>query len=222
MLATVGFIVTGICFFVFAFTFHQIIVDKVHLKVDSFVYAYYALGLAFITWGIAAAINKQVSLNHSIIIGDALLIIGTLFMFNVLLTKKYRFFIYPAIVLGAYLLYLRAAIYTPIPYMKGGLLIFNSQFSVALILGILFIGIWLPGSVKVTFAITKKIHQDSIRNMYAYMYCTATFATLIFIAARRVLTVVISFIAMGVCFAMLIGSNLLMGKLVEEKHARAK
>jgi hypothetical protein len=79
MLATFGFIATGICFAVFAYTFDTLVLEKTKLKLNNFSRAYYALAVALLTWGLAASTNEATVLKQSVIIGDALLLTGTLF-----------------------------------------------------------------------------------------------------------------------------------------------
>lgn len=220
MLATLGFTITGICFGIFAYTFNSLVIRKTDLKLSQFSYAYYSLGLALLNWGIASAIGGDDLLSRSVIVGNGFLLLGTLFMLDVWLGKKNRVWLWISAVIAVVLLYIRASHYSPTPYMRGGILIFNTQTMVALTLAAIFAVIWLPVNLRVAKLVTHKIGQDSITSMYSAVYVAATIAALIFLAARRTFTVVLSFIAIGVCFLMLIRSNMLIAKVMEARHGK--
>jgi hypothetical protein len=216
MLATLGFTITGVCFGIFAYTFNSLVARKANLKLSQFSYAYYSLALAFITWGVATAIGGDDVLKKSVIIGNGFLLVGTIFMLDIWLGKKNRIWLWFASVLAIGLLYVRAVHYSPTPYMRGGILIFNTQTAVAIALGLIFALVWLPVNLRVAKLITTKIGQENINSTYSAIYVAATIAALIFLAARRTITVVLSFIAIGVCFVMLIWSNILVSKITEK------
>ena len=221
MLATLGFLATGLCFALFAFTFNSKVIAKTKLPLRQFSYAYYCLALALITWGIAAWIGGNDLLANSVIIGNAFLILGTLFMISVLLKPKEQGWLLTAGLIGAFLLYLRAENYPPAPYMQDGILIFNTETAVALVLASIFLFIWLPVNLRVAKQVAHSIKQDGIASLYSYIYIAATLSALIFIASRRVLTIVLSFIALGICFLLLLASNFLVSS-VKEKRAAPK
>lgn len=221
MLAEIGFIITGLCFAGFAYTFGSKVIDKTNLDLHQFVYAYYCLALALLTWGFAAAIGDTDTLRRSVIIGDAFLLAGTLFMLDLLLGKKKRYLVWLAALLSVVMVWSRIDQLPPSPYMKDGILIFNSQTAVQITLGLIFLLIWLPVNMRVAKQVTHKIKQDSLATMYSYIYIGATISALIFIAARRTATVVVSFIALGICFFMLFASNFLV-ESVEEHHGKPR
>src|SRR4051812_25116918 len=107
MLATFGFIVTGLCFAVFAYTFDTLVIDKFKLRLRSFSRSYYCLAIALLTWGVAASTNETAVLKQSVIIGDAFILLGTLSMSNLLLGKKNRQLLWLAALASAALLYVR-------------------------------------------------------------------------------------------------------------------
>ncbi len=218
MLATLGFITTGICFGIFAYTFNSLVVRKAKLKLSQFSYAYYSLGLGLLTWGIAAAIGGSDTLRLSVIIGNGFLLLGTLFMLDVWIPKKHRVWLWVASLVAIALLYVRAVYYSPTPYMRDGILIFNTQTIVAIAIGLIFALIWLPVNLRVAKMITHKIKQDNINTIYSGIYAAVTVAALIFLAARRTIVVILSFSAIIICFVMLIWSNILVAKITEKTN----
>ncbi len=222
MLAALGFTITGLFFGIFAYTFNNLVIDKTNLKLSQFSYAYYSLALALLTWGLAAAIGNSELLKWSVIVGDGFLLLGTLCMVGMWLGKKNRVWLWLAAFLSIALLFARAIQYPPTPYMRSGILIFNTQTIVAATIAAIFVVIWLPVNLRVAKQITHKVGQDDITIIYSGIYVAATVAALIFLAARRTLTVVLSFVAIGICFAMLIKSNMLIAKLTESHHGKRK
>jgi hypothetical protein len=220
MLAEIGFLVTGVCFAMFAYTFKTIVIKKTKLALDQFAWAYLFLALALVTWGIAVSIGGDLLLRNSVYVGDFFLLCGTLLMADLLLGKKYRYWM--AVLAGAGLLLLNYRIghYVAQPRMNGQVLLFNTQTPVAIALGLMFVGIWLPANLKVAKQITHYIKEESLSDIYSYIYIAATISALVFIASRRVLTVVLSFVALGVCFLMLLASNMLVE--VMEGHDAAR
>jgi hypothetical protein len=224
MLAAFGFITTGICFAVFAYTFYKFVVLKAKLKLEAFSLAYLALAVAFVFWGVAAAFGNVDLLASSVIVGNGLIVLGSIAMLS-LLPKQYRnMAVAMGTLAGALLLYLRDMYYLPEPYMRGGILIFNTQLPVAMLLSAIFLFVWLPINVYVARQVAHAIRQDSIASIYSWIYGAATLCSIVFLSARRVVTVVLSFLAIGVCFVLLIMSNLLVDKLKVQKvhHEKSK
>jgi hypothetical protein len=221
MLATLGFVITGLCFGIFAYTFNTLVIAKTNLKFVQFAYAYYCLGLALLTWGVAAAIGGDDLLRRSVIVGNSFLLLGTLFMLSVWLGQKNRSWVWLAAVIAIVLLYVRASHYPPTPYMKDGILIFNTQTPVAIVLGLIFTTIWLPVNLGVARTLVRKIGQEGMASIYSAIYLMATLSALLFLAARRVATVILSFAALTICFVMLVASNIFVKK-VEEHRGTAR
>jgi hypothetical protein len=118
------------------------------------------------------------------------------------------------------LLYVRITQYPPDPYMHNGILVFNPQTQVALAIGLLFFLVWLPVSLKVARIVTHIIKQDGIYRTYAAIYVVSAISALLFLVSRRLITIIISFAVVGICFVMLIQSNLLIAKLQGKHHGR--
>jgi hypothetical protein len=221
MLAAIGFTLTGICFAVFAYTFYAFVVKKTKLKFHGFAVAYKLLALAFIVWGLASATADPNFLASSVIIGNGLIVLGTVAMLSVL-PDKIRLW---AVGVGGFtlvaLLFVRIMYYLPEPYMRDGILVFNTPAPVAAVLGAVFLLIWLPVNVYVSRQVAHAIHQDAMAPIYSWIYGAATLASLVFLSARRTVTIILSFTAIGVCFAMLVASNVLADKL-KVHHGRSK
>lgn len=220
MWAAIGFTVTGIFFGFFAYTFNSLVIQKTKLKLKQFSYAYYFLALAFVIWGLAAANGSEGVLQKSVIAGNVLILLGTLFMLDIWLGVKRRAWLWLAAIVSVLLIYIRVKQYSPVPYLKDGVLVFNSQRPVIGILATVFLFIWLPLNMKVADKVTNAVKQPNIRQIYSGIYILATFSALIFLTTKRVITVVLSFIALSICFALLIASNMLVKKLKEDNGSK--
>lgn len=221
MLATFGFVTTGLLFGVFAYTFNSLVIKSAGLKLKQFAYAYYSLGLALLVWGIASAINDQKLLEQSVIIGNCLILLGTLFMIDVWVKAKNRSLVWGlGAIVAAALVYFRVQEYSPEPVIQDGVLLFNTQRPVAAVLGLIFLLIWLPVNIKVARLVAQAIKQESLASIYVMIYSVATASALVFMSARRVATVILSFAAIAVSFAMLVGSNVVVKKLKDQHGSK--
>lgn len=220
MLATFGFTITGICFAIFAYTFHRAVVQKTNLKLESFSNAYYLLACAMLVWGIASGIGGDTLLQRSVLIGNAFLLMGSLFMLSILLGKKKQHLLIATSVVLIGLLAIRSVFFAPEPYIQDGVLIFNTPPVIAAILVGLFAGIWLPANLRVAKVVTTAIGQETVRQIYSAIYIAATLSAIIFLSAHRTVTVVASFAAIGICFALLVSSNVMIAKMTELPHGK--
>lgn len=216
MLATIGFVTAGIFFWVFALTFLNLVVAKTELNLKPFPYAYYCLGLALIVWGVASFLGTSEALAQSVIIGDGIVLVGTLLMVRSFTNSRALLFL--GFILSVVFLLVRVKYYYPEPYIKSGLLIFNTQTPVAVSLGAIFSLIWLPVNLKVSRRVTNAVKQPALRPIFFLIYSMANISAIIFIAARRPIIATLSFAALTTCFLLLIYSNILVSKL-GDRHA---
>lgn len=218
-LATIGFTVTGIFFGIYAYTFYLLVIKKLRSSLESFSYAYFSLSLAFLIWGGATFMGDQNILNISVIIGNALLLLGTIFLLNLWFenNKSLRgITIIGCVILSLVFLWWRISYFYPQPTLLNGILLFNTQLPVAILLGLIFLLIWLPTSIKVGKIISRTLRIDSLSFIYSSIYVMATIAALIFIAARTIPMIVISFVGISLCFVMLLTSNIFIDKLIKK------
>src|SRR5581483_4986502 len=213
MLATFGFTIAGIFFLLFGLTFREQVIKRTKLGLSGFVHAYYSLAVALWVWAVASANGSDEWLKRSVIIGDLFLLVGTLFMLSLWLSKKTKHWLWLATMVALLLVYIRVKYYYPAPFLRDSLLIFNTQQPVAVVLGLIFTLVWLPTNIKVARLVTDKIKQPTLRSTYSMIYALATASALIFIAAKKTSTVALSFASITVCFAMLIASNWLVAKV---------
>lgn len=218
MLAAFGFIITGIFFALFAATFERMVIGRTKLPLFQFSNAYYCLALALLTWGAASASGDPMLLRFSVIVGDVLLLAGTIFMASIIVPSKYYSdFWFGSVAIAAFLIAMRAVVLPPDPFMQHGLLIFNSPKSVMLTICLGLSLIWLPVNLYVAKTITHTVKQDSLNMLFTIVYTAATISALLFITARTPFLIISSFVALSVSFIMLLSSNLLIQSLLKDK-----
>lgn len=218
-LATIGFIIAGLFFGIYAYTFYSLAGKKVEGSLKSFAYAYFSLALAFLSWGIAAFIGDQNFLNLSVISGNVLLLLSTIFLLDIHFSqsKNYRVVgLIGASSLALLFLWWRVIYFPPQPVLSNGILIFNTELPVAIVLGLIILLIWLPTNIKVGRLISQRVKANGISFIYSSIYAMATIAALLFISARTIPVIILSFTAIAICFAMLIASNVVIDKLARE------
>ncbi len=214
-LAFIGFFITGAVFAIYAYTFYSLAEKKLPVFLKNYAFAYFALALAFLIWAFAALNNNF--LVNSVIIGNILLLLGSIFLLNVLFNnnKNIRILsIVVGIILSLAFIWMRLNYYQPTPFMSDGVLIFNTQKIISIILSSIFVFIWLPANLVAAKKVTANIPIQGMSFAYSFIYGISTIAAIFFIAFKTVPMVITSFVTLGICFAMLIYSNYVASKLL--------
>jgi len=216
-LATVGFFSAGLFFAVYAYTFHALTLKKIPGVLRNFAYAYFSLAAAFMLWGIACFIGTQSFLNLSLLIGNGLLLLSTFFLLSFYFAdhKAKNVVRIGCVVLAALFLWWRMTYFPPEPMLVNGILIFNTQQPVAIVLSLIILLVWLPTNIKVARLVTEKIKSEGISFTYSSIYVIATLAALLFIAVKTIPMIIASFSAIVICFIILIASNVVIDKLTK-------
>jgi len=204
MLATIGFGITAILFFVFAATLRAWAKSD-HIKVFGlYAQAYVLVAGAFILWSICSAIGNKDYLALSVVIGDIILLIATLLIATILFTgtTQQRLWLWGLGVAGVVAIAIRTIYFYPQPYMTHGVLFFNSQRAVSFTLSAAFLLIWLPVNLQVARLLTTKLpsHEQLLRILFAM----ATLSTVIFLLSKTPLALSLSFSAISASFLVLI------------------
>lgn len=219
-LATIGFVTTGILLGIYAFTFNSYIGQKIH-GLKNFAYAFLSLSLAFIIWGLAALSGDIDLLSKSVLAGNALILVGSIFLLEILIDKtkiNKSLIIIISTILSLAFLWWRTNYFFPHPSLNNGVMIFNTEFPVTVILGLIILSIWLPSAIKVANIIANYLKMKNLSFLYSSIYIMATIAALMLMASTTMLTILLSFIGITLCFTMLLASNVTTGKLLRTKH----
>jgi hypothetical protein len=221
MLATIGFSITGILFILFSMTI-QSLGGKSRRVFNRYAQAYNMLAAAFILWGIASAIGKREILAFSVVVGDILLLMGTILILGILLdhnTHKKQW-LYAAAFIGIGLLVVRTIFFYPKPFMTDQILFFNSQRFVSFVITATLLLIWLPVNVRISNLVTQK--AQFFTSTYTLLYAAATISAAIFLLAKAPLTVVLSFTALSISFLVLVITNFYIKQLGGRRHGKQR
>lgn len=219
-LATIGFVTTGIFFGIYAYTFYLLAGKKLQASLKSFAYAYFSLSLAFLIWGVVAFIGDQNLLNLSVIAGNILLLLSTVFLLNLHFENNKVITTVVSVLFSLVFIWWRITYFPPQPLITNGILVFGTQLPVAIILGLILLTIWLPTNIKVANLVAEKLKIKGMSFIYSSIYIMATIASLLFISARTIPVIILSFVGITLCFAMLIASNIIIDKVTGEKNGR--
>lgn len=194
------------------------LIHSVSLK--SFAYAYFSLSLAFLVWGLVTFLGDQNLLNLSVISGNILLLLSTIFLLGLLFETNKLIVTTIGGLLSFIFVWWRTTYFPPQPLISDGVLVFNTQLPVATILGLILLLVWLPTNIKVANLVAKRLKIKGMPFIYSSVYVMATLASLLFISARTIPVIILSFVGITLCFAMLIASNVVIDKVTGEKNGR--
>lgn len=214
-LALVGFLVVGILFAIYAYTFYTLAEKKLPAFLRSYAYAYFALALAFFIWAFATVQTSL--LGTSVIIGDVLMLVGSICLLSVLLHSNRRLKIAGNIIgsiLTVVILYIRFAYFPPMATMTGGLIFFNTQLPIALVFVGAFVLVWLPTNIMVARRVTLFLGVGGMSFVYSFIYVVSTISAVLFVGSTTPTMIIGTFVLLGLCFVMLIYSNYILNKML--------
>lgn len=215
MLGAIGFLVTGLIFALFALSFSWMLPKAAKEKLAPFSYAYYLLAGAFWLWSIACLTQADEFLRVTTMVGNGLLLAATICLVYLWAKPKQRpFALAAAAVVSIALLVVRAVWYGPEPQMQDGLLIFNTQTPVAVAIGAIFCLVWFPVNSRVGRLLTVKAGQPGLASIYSLLYGAASLLALIFLFAQRRSVIIVSFVGIGLSYAVLIACNYFFSQLI--------
>ncbi len=205
-LATIGFIVGAVLFAGYAYSIRSYTVS---CGISRFYpWAYYTLALTFLLWGIATANGNQHFLNISILLGNALILIGSALLLEIVTHKKG--IVLWGVVIAIVIFIARLMFFSPAPYMQGGILIFNTNIIVSLVYAMLFFCIWLPANLSVGKAIGSLGKSPEFTQLLRGLFGLSTIAAVFMPIARTPIMVVVAFVTLAVCYSVLIAVNVLL------------
>lgn len=209
MLATIGFLTAAVLLLLFAYTFYRLIKDS-DKDLRAFGLAYFLIAAAFLMWGSLSLVNSTGALARSVLIGDALLLAASIFAASIFIPSKWK---NPALAvlaaIAVILLYARSKYYYPVPSLKQGILFFNTQRPIAVLLSAIVVIAWLPACMKAARIVTGRSGLQRYYSLFVSTYALTVIAAVLFIQARRRTVVIYAFIAFAVSILLLLVSNVL-------------
>lgn len=222
MLATIGFLTTALLLILFAYTFNDLVVKDGEKELRPFALAYLLVALAFVMWGIVSLDSETTLLPRTVGVGDALLLTASLCAASAYITRRKGVILGFGAALGAALLYVRINHYYPHPSLDNGVLFFNTQRPIAVILSAIIVIAWLPACMKAARIITAKAGLQRYYQLYVCTYALAIISAALFIEARRRNVVIASFTLFGASALLMLISNLLALSTVKKVRHAAK
>lgn len=217
-LAFIGFFVTGAAFTAYAYTFYNLAEKSLPVYLKNYSFAYFSLALSFFIWSIAVLVPSF--LENSVIIGNALILLGSLFLLNILLNKNKKVLFISIIIwliFSFLFIWFRIIYFFPTPYLDNGVLVFNTQTIITIILNLIFALVWLPANIIAAKKVTADIKIEGITYAYTFIYIVSTLAAILFLTFKTVPMIIFSFITLSICFIMLLYSNIVISKLLPKK-----
>lgn len=210
MLATLGFLITAALLVIFAYTFDNL-VKKDNRELRPFGLAYLLVAVSFLMWGVLSLVDaSNGTLAKSVMIGDALLLSASICSVLVFISSRRQVGVTAVLgVVSATLLVVRANNYYPEPFIKDGILHFNIQHNVAVLLSVIIVAAWLPACMQAARVISVKHGLARFYTLFMSAYALAIISAALFIQARRRTIIIESFIAFSVSVLLLLISNLL-------------
>jgi len=222
MLAAIGFLVLAVILGIYAWTSalsYTIVPARERLLFAS---AYGMLSITTVVWA-AAALSVDDATTGLVFMSDIMLTVATGCMLAVLFAQLLKPLYFGLMTLtGAGVLALRAFVVPPSAYTDGGLLHFNLAQTEALLIGGVFLIVWLPATLKVINLALQTKYGLAFRGPVSYIAISVVLMTSYFLAARRPIMIILSFIGIAILFAILAGINILIArKLVPARKRRA-
>lgn len=220
MWGAIGFGFAAVVFTLFAYTAQKITIHET----TKFHKNYYALGMyvaasACAVWAAAILLNNSTILSISIIVGDFLLIIASLYILSSWVSDKIRTpLLFGLGFIGLLFISTRIFIYKPTAYIYENILIFNTPRILATLLIVLFFSVWFIANYRFYKIIAKLLEAIPGISSLVYVFNIAAFIGICgFLVARKPLTIVISFAVFSVAYLFL-GYVNIVAKKVEIRH----
>lgn len=185
-----------------------------------FVNAYGLLGLSALTWATTFFV-ADAAVSQLVFASDVLLVIATGCMLGIVFNAARPRVFAPLVLIGAGLITVRAFVVPSTAYVADGLLIFDLSQAEALVIGLVFLIVWLPATIKVVHLALRSPSLVQFRNLVSFLFMSVVLMTGFFLTARRPVMIVISFASIILLFATLAGVNVAL-KRIEKTHKKQK
>lgn len=215
MLGFVGFIIFSVTVVLYVLYSNKI------YKIDSatkgsFLAAFSLLALAGLLWATTFLVSADY-VPRVVFISDVVLLAASGFMLNIffpLMKSTWRVVL--AISIMAAVIYLRAFEYQSTAFVEGGLLHLNLTTAQSLLIGLPFLVIWLPASVKVAEKITSNPKLRSLRLPISFSFMLAVLLNGVFLSAKQTTIIITSFASIILVFIYLMGINRILGRVAQK------
>ncbi len=221
MLGAIGFLVLMIAIGTYAYTSsmnYQLVPIR---ERRLFVTAYSILALTALVW-LGTFFASETVLSELVFMTDIMLVAATVCILGVILDISKPLVLAGITLVGASLLTLRAFAFPPKAFISDGLLNFNLSQTESLIIGLIFLVIWLPATVKVVYLAFTTPRLLPFRGLVSFVFIATVLMTSFFLSARRPAVIIISFVSIILFFATLSGINLLVVRAAQTPKKKVR
>lgn len=176
------------------------------LNLEYFRSAYETLAAACLAWAVGALLGGE-GLKAAIVVGNVLALAATILMVLSWVRSNRLIWLAGLSAVALAAMAARLWVYPPEAYMHHGVLIFNEKTPVFVAFTLLFSAVWLPLSLHAAHSLTRLRRLAPYRATVSFSFIIATLSTVLLLAARRPVTVVIAFVTLCLCFVSLITIN---------------
>lgn len=212
MLGIIGFLTLAAVIGVYVYTSHIQYTLVPFREKRLFVTAYGLLAIAALIWATTFVVEPQ-SVSALVYTADIILVMATGAMLGVLIDIG-RPQIFALLTLAAAgLLAVRAFVLPSTAYVADGLLFFDLAPEESLVIGLLFLAIWLPATIKIVYLALRSQRLIPLRNVVSFIFVSTVLMTGFFLAARRPEMIVVTFTSIVILFAILVAVNMLLKRI---------
>ncbi len=220
MLGIIGFFVLAVTLGLYAYTSYTNYTLVPMRDKSLLVTAYTLLALTSLVW-LATLFASEAMVRELVFLSDVLLIAATACMLGILADLSKPLVLSAVAFAAAGLLTLRAYALPTQAFVGDGLLNFNLSQTEAVVIGLVFLAVWLPASVKVVQLALSTPKLEQLRGPVSFMFMATILMTSFFLTARRPLTIIASFVSITMLFMLLVTLNVYIGSLVRS-HKKQK
>ncbi len=226
MLGVIGFISAFFAILLFVASFRYAYPRLDRSVALSFTSAFMMLASIMAFAAIALLIDNPETLKSTIIAIDIVLLIATGFLLNILLPIKNPLILTLLAVVAGLAIAARVTS-EPTAVISEGILYFNIEGSMRLIMMAGLFGVWFPASYIVARQAVKTVAAEQFHRIIELAYIMLTISAGIFFAARTQNMILASFGALVVTFVSITGFNVMLKRITDmmlskkrRRHAR--
>ena len=220
MLGMIGFLTLACVVSAYAYTCHVNYTLVPLRERRLFTAAYGLLGLTAVVWATTFLVVEG-AVPALVFTSDIMLVVATACILGVVLDIAKPTVYMPLILVGSGLLTARAFAFPPTAYVADGLLFFNLSQLQALVIGLIFLIAWLPATIKVAYLALRSPRLLPFRNLVSFLFTSVVLMTGFFLAARRPIMIVVTFVSIILLFAILTGVNIALDR-IDKAHGKQK
>lgn len=174
-----------------------------------FVSGYSLLALSALVWALTFVVPES-AIAGLVFMTDIMLVVASVAMLAIVVDVTRPVIMLPVTVIAAGLLTFRAFVMPSDALIDGGILYLNLGQWIAGFIGLVFLALWLPATIRVVNVAFATPALQALRNVILYLFMATILMASFFLAARRPAIVIITFVSVIGFFLVLTGLNILL------------